>query len=358
MLIRRPSSTGSNSLHTIYRPRKVSEILGNSTNKRILNGWLDNNNLSKCLLFTGHPGCGKTTTALLLAMSLNCEVNGVSSEPCMNCSSCKSIIDENNIDLHFINVGRTGGKDAVDNVIKDLATAPMFYRYKIILFDESHKLTSAAQDLLLTITERGYNHVYFMFVTNKPEKLSDELIQRCSVMHFDKVSKELIVGMLKNVAEFEGMPFNDAVIEYIADKAEGVPRVALVDLDKINAEGSWTLEVAKEIIGIMLDEGSKEVIDLCRAMIDGKWKESKDLLNKINIEANNVRIAVYGYFTSCLKRTNSFSDGDKYSKVLDILNDPIYETGKFGKNKFINQIFKIISISSTIKKKWSYTSKK
>ena len=189
MLVKRTSRTGANDLNTVYRPCTVNEVLGNKTNVNIIRKSLDKNTLSHTLLFTGDAGCGKTTAARIIALGLNCEQNDKpTSNPCLQCMSCRSILNLNSMDVMEINVGQSGGKDAVDSVARDLPSAPFGVRYKVIIFDEAHKLTSAAQDLLLKIIEDGYGHVYFVFCTNKPEKLTDAFIGRCSVMHFGRIS--------------------------------------------------------------------------------------------------------------------------------------------------------------------------
>jgi DNA polymerase-3 subunit gamma/tau len=229
MLVRRESRTGANELHTIFRPCTVSEMLGNKTNVNMIKKGLDNNTLSHTFLFTGDAGCGKTTMARLIALSLNCEQSDEpTSTPCLKCNSCKSILNHNSVDVIEINVGRSGGKDAVDNVVKDLPSSPFSAKHKVIIFDEAHKLTTAAQDLLLKVIEDGFSYVYFIFATNHPEKLSDAFMTRCNVMHFGRISKDLIAGLLKNVAEFEAMEYKVEVLDYIAEESRGVPRNALV----------------------------------------------------------------------------------------------------------------------------------
>lgn len=350
MIIKRESRTGSNSLHTIYRPRKISEFLANTTNKKIIKNGLDNNTVSKCLLFTGPAGCGKTTMAVILATALNCE-EGVSSEPCLVCDSCKSIINNNNMDVFSINVGQSGGKDAVDAIVRDLPTAPFSSRSKIVIFDECHKLTSAAQDLLLTVIETGYSHVFFLFVTNHPEKLSEAFISRCSVMHFNRLPEEPIRSLLINVCEFEGAEFKQEIIDHLVEEANGVPRDALVYLANVINEGSWTIDAAKEITGLLMDEDDPAIIELSRTLIKGEWKKSLELYKKLErLPAETVRIAVAGFFVGCLKRATTFPGGRKFSKILDVITVPIYESGKLGQHKFINYMFKTVDLINTSKK--------
>ncbi len=347
MLVRRESKTGANDLHTIYRPCTVDEVLGNRTSVNIIKKGLDGNNLSHVFLFTGDAGCGKTTMARTIALGLNCNhVDEPTSNPCLKCSSCSSILNHNSMDVIEINVGRSGGKDAVDNIVKDLPSSPFSDRHKVIIFDEAHKLTPAAQDLLLKVIEDGYSFVYFIFATNKPEKLSDAFMTRCNVMHFGRISKDLIVGLLKNVAEFEAMEYNLEVLDYIAEESRGVPRNALVWLKQTNDEGSWLIDSVKEIVGISLGADDPKIIEISKALLKGSFKSAVSIYDKIKNknQAESVRIGITSYIVGCLKRAKTFPEGKKFSTILDIITQPIYEQGLLGDYKLYNYLFKVTCV--------------
>lgn len=351
MIIKRESKTGSNDLHVVFRPCLIDEMLGQETNKNIIQGNLDSKNTPHSYLFTGSSGCGKTTCARILALGLECET-GVSSSPCLKCSSCRSIMNHNSMDVMEINIGAYGNKADVLKVIEDLPSAPFRDRYKILIMDEAHELTSAAQDALLKIIEDGYSHVYFIFCTNEHQKLKGTFIGRCNVMNFGRVSIDLIYGLLKNVSQFEGIEYNNEVLQYLAEESEGVPRKALVWLKQVNDEGNWTITAAKEITGLLLDEDNPLIIELSRTLIKGEWGKSIGLYKKLEkLPAETVRIAVAGFFVGCLKRAKTFPDGRKYSQILDVITVPIYETGKLGRHKFYNYLFKTVDLINSGKQK-------
>jgi DNA polymerase-3 subunit gamma/tau len=168
MIIKRKSRTGANDLQTIYRPCKVDEVIGQETNKKVIKGGLDTGKLPHSHLFSGPPGCGKTTMARIISLAVNCkETPGP--DPCLTCVACSATLDHNNLDVQQINVGAYGNKGDIMKVIEDLPMAPFMCEYKVMIFDEAHKLTSAAQDALLTVIEDGYDHVYFIFCTPFPQ---------------------------------------------------------------------------------------------------------------------------------------------------------------------------------------------
>lgn len=347
MLVRRDSRTGANDLHTVYRPCTVDEVLGNQSNINIIRKGLDNGTLSHAFLFTGDPGCGKTTVARIIALSLNCETNGSTSQPCLECVSCKSILNHNSLDVLEINAGSSdGGKGKVEMIAKDLPSSPFMSKYKIVIFDEAHEITSGGQNLLLKVIEDGYKHVYFIFCTNKPEKLTDPFIDRCSVMHFNRISKDLILNLLQNVAEFEGMLFNQEVLNLIAEESRGVPRNALVWLKDISDEGSWTFEAAKTVIDVNLGADDPQIVEISRALMTGSFTKAYKLYDKIKnkTQAESVRIGIMSWMTGCLKRSKSYNDADKFSKIIDVLSPPIFEKGRPGDYKLYNCLFKITKL--------------
>ena len=351
MIVRRESSAGANDLKVVYRPCRIDELLGNETNKKIIKNALDTGKVPHTWLFTGLPGTGKTTAARILALGLNCD-KGVSSTPCLECPSCKSILNENSIDVKEINVGQSGGKDCVDTIVRDLPSAPFNSNVKVLIFDEAHELTTAAKDLLLKPMEHGYDHVYFIFCTNQPEKLrsrkkdvGEAFLDRCHILNFGRVDEKLINGLLTNICEFEGHEYNPKVLSFIAKESGGISRSAIIWLSQIITEGSWTINIAKEVCGVLVEEVDQKIIDLCRVLNKGSFKEGVlffDSLTNVNVES--VRIAVTGYFVSCLKRSRKISEARRYSAIIDILIVPIYEVGKLAENKWYNCMFKVTDI--------------
>ena len=353
MLVKRISRTGANDLNTVYRPCSVDEMLGNPTNVNMIRKGLDELTLPHTLLFTGDPGCGKTTAARIIALGLNCENSDrPTSKPCLECMSCRSVLNQNSLDVVEINVAQTGGKDHVDKIVRDLPSAPFSARYKVVIFDEAHRLSDAAQKLLLKVIEDGFNHVYFIFCTNRPEKLrmagDTAFIDRCNVMHFGRISNTLILEMLTNVAQFEGMAYNQEVINYIADESRGVPRTALMWLKQANDEGSWLLEAIKEITGITMDADDPQIVEISKALLRGSFKDAVKVYDKIKSknQAESVRLAITSYFVGCLKRARSYGDADRFSLALDILTQPIYEQGKPGDYKLYNFMYKVARLKN------------
>ena len=360
MLVKRETHTGSNDINVAYRPCRIDEMVGNDTSRKMLENHLDAGTLPHTLLFTGPAGCGKTTAARIVALGLNCKTTDKpTSRPCLECPACRATLEGHNLDVMEINVGKEGGKGDVGAVVDTLASAPFGNRYKVLIFDEAHELTAAAKDLLLKEIEDGYSHVYFIFCTNQPDGLKskkkggDAFLSRCHRMTFDAISEDLIEEMLTNVLEFEGEDYNKEVLDHIIAETKGVPRDALVILSGVISEGSWTLEAAKNILGVLIDEEDPQIIELSRALNKGSWKEACKIFEKLKktVGIESIRIAVCGYFVACLKGSGKIWEAKLFSSILDELLAPIYQTGKPAEQVFYNMMFKVVDIVTQVKTK-------
>lgn len=347
MLIKRTMPSGANDLHTVYRPCSVQEVIGQETNKKVIENGLRNGSISHSLLFTGPAGCGKTTMARIIALGLNCKDSDSSTDkPCLDCICCKATLNQKNLDVIEINVGKDGGKAAVTKVVSDLSFSPLLGRCKVLIFDEAHELTKSAQDLLLKIIEDGYSHVYFIFCTNKPESLMEAFGSRVTVMYFDRMPDAELLGVLTNICDFEGITYKQPVLDYIVSFSEGIPRNAIKYLKQVFDEQSWDLEIIKTMLtGHLLDEDHPDLMEIGKALKAGSFKEALSLLKKVNnVPEETVRAALAGFFTNQLKWARTVGDGDKLSSALDVLTVPIYVKGRSGHHVLVNCMYKVTRI--------------
>lgn len=353
MLIKRETTTGADSILTVYRPCTIEEFVGSDSIKKLLKSYLTSGKLPHSLLFTGPAGTGKTTLARIVALHLNCE-NLENDTACLACRSCKAILNSNNFDVMEINVASNNGKAAADDIVNTLSSAPFSSKVRVIIFDECHRLSDAAKAVLLKHMEDCYSHVYLIFCTNEPDKLvskneeekGNAFLDRCERISLKTVSSEELYTMLENVCQFEGANYDKDVLLYISELSKGVPRKALNTLGKVLAEGSWQLSTVKLLLeDTLLEESDVEIINLSRALLDKDFSKSclifEQLSKKYPVES--IRIAVCGYFVGCLKRGKG-KGGVSLSNALTQLTTPIYLTGKPAEYVFYNVMFKVVTL--------------
>ena len=347
MLIRRTTDGGADDLITVYRPCTVDEVVGHEINKKIIRNNFKNNSMPHSLLFTGPAGCGKTTAARIIALHINCKnTSADNQDPCLECDHCRATLNHSNLDVIEINVGKSGGKDAVDKITNNLAYAPMLCENKVLIFDEAHKLTSAAQDLLLKEIEDGYANVYFIFCTNEPDKLKTTFIDRNTSMHFGPLDTKLIMEMLINICDYEGVVHNRTILNYIAEAAGGTPRKSIKFLKKVIDEGSWKLVKVKELLeNHILDEENPNIMEIGKAIMRGSFKDALKITKNLKgIPEESIRIATAGFFTNKLSWAKDYIVADKYSAILDFMTVPILMSGKPAYHVLINRFYKASKI--------------
>jgi len=314
-------------LNVAYRPYRIDEVFGHDRIKSMVTGFLKNNTLPHASLFTGLPGCGKTTFARIIALGLNCET-GITPNPCCECATCKSIIALNSLSVLELDGARTGNVDTVKRVLNDLPSSPFGSdRFRVLILDEAHRLSGAAEDALLKFLEDTPAHVYVILCTNKPEKLQDVTRQRCKPIQFGRLEQHHLYALLEQVAQFDGMNYNKEILKKITEECEGTPRIALSFLQQINAEGTWSDEAVGFILSTGVEIDQQEVIEMCRMLIGKKqWQPIQDIFLKLvkKIPPETIRIASNGFLSGCFKRAKDLEQAKIYAKCVEIISQLYY----------------------------------
>ncbi len=224
-----------------WRPRVFSELVGQAHVVRALVNALDADRVHHAFLFTGTRGVGKTTIARILAKCLNCD-EGVSSQPCGECASCREVDDGRFVDLIEVDAASRTKVDDTRELLENVPYAPVSGRYKVYLIDEVHMLSSHSFNALLKTLEEPPPHVKFLLATTDPHRLPGTILSRCLQFNLKRLPVDQIVSQLANITRDEGVESEPAALRLLGIAADGSLRDALSLLDQAIAYGNGGLQ--------------------------------------------------------------------------------------------------------------------
>jgi DNA polymerase-3 subunit gamma/tau len=229
---------GKGDFARIYRPCRISEVYGQEGITKIVGRGLDEGNLPYSMLFYGESGVGKTTIARIIAMGINCRPLSPTSEPCLECDSCRQAMNDNHFAFKQINSAELTGVDRIRRIVDDLCCAAMDdSKHKIVVFDECHRIWKPAQDLLLKVVEDNKQDNYFILCTTEPKSVLETLKNRCMPIQFKPIEDQAMFDLLTDICESERLVCPDEILERVIEEAKGKARIALYLLQKMAVSG-------------------------------------------------------------------------------------------------------------------------
>ncbi len=223
-------------LYRRYRPESFAEVIGQEHVTDPLQQALRNNRVNHAYLFSGPRGCGKTTSARILARCLNCE-QGPTPTPCGECQSCRDLARNGpgSIDVIEIDAASHGGVDDARDLREKAFFGPASSRYKIYIIDEAHMVTSAGFNALLKVVEEPPEHLKFIFATTEPEKVIGTIRSRTHHYPFRLVPPGTLREYLGEVCGREGIPVEDGVLPLVVRAGAGSVRDSMSVMDQLLA---------------------------------------------------------------------------------------------------------------------------
>lgn len=215
-----------------WRPQLFDEVVGQEHVVKTLKNAIQHNRLAHAYLFSGTRGVGKTTTARILAKSINC-ANGLTVSPCGKCDKCIEISAGNSMDVIEIDGASNNSVDDIRDLKENVKYAPAKSRFKIYIIDEVHMLSKSAFNALLKTLEEPPSHIKFIFATTEENKIPETILSRCQCFEFRHIALKDIIFQLKKIIESEGINIEEESLAIIAKTAEGSMRDAESIMDQV-----------------------------------------------------------------------------------------------------------------------------
>ncbi len=264
-----------------YRPQKFNELVGQDLLVQILTSAITNDRLAHAYVLTGVRGVGKTTTARLIAMSINClQRDKKSSEPCGGCDSCKSTGVDSNLDVIEMDAASNTGVDDVREIIDNVKYKPVLGKYKIFIIDEVHMLSKSAFNALLKTLEEPPEHVKFIFATTEVKKIPITVLSRCQRFDLLRIENQILIEHLSNIVKKENIEIDNDALSLIVRASDGSIRDGLSLLDQ--ALTIENVKIDSKIITKMLGLTERDkIFDLLEKILSGDSEKSLSLYRRL-----------------------------------------------------------------------------
>lgn len=337
-----PRSQGD--LYHRYRPARFNEVVGHKEVISSIQKALLSDNPSQAYMLVGESGCGKTTTARIMALLLNCE-SVTEGEPCLECNPCKMILAGKCVDVTEMNAADTRGIDDARTLRNSMSLMPMQVSKKVYILDEAQGFTGDAQETLLKVLEEAPSHVYIVLCTTDPKKIKKTVRNRCQNFTFRPLPKNQLMKLLLDVSTLETFDVSNSVLEKIAEQSGGSPRNSLVLLQQVSQVG---FENSNEVEKLLCAEevDNSDVFELCKALqysgSPSKWKLVSDLYKKAlnsGETPTGIGMMLAGYFRNKLLNASDYKDVKRFSGILELFEEPLPDL-KLGENKLVLRLFK------------------
>ncbi len=272
------------SLYRKYRPKTLTDVVGQDIAVKILKNSLNNNKINHAYLFSGPRGTGKTTMAKIYAKLVNCLdlKDGIACEKCKNCIE----INNSTMDVIEIDAASNNGVDEIREIRNNVSLSCSTLNYKIYIIDEVHMLTIGAFNALLKTLEEPPEHIIFILATTDIQKVPTTIISRCQCINFESISEKNIMNRLKYIASEEKVKIDDEVLLKISEISNGGLRDAIGNLEKLVAAAENNIDIKKfnEVFGFVDD---LELVEFYNSLLDANIDNILSISQKIYENGKN-----------------------------------------------------------------------
>ena len=281
-----------------YRPQKFEDVVGQQAIADTLKLAICNNKLASAYLFCGPRGVGKTTCARIFAKAINCLHPHANGDACEECESCVSFNQQRSINIQELNAAANNSVEDIRSIIDQIRIPPQMGKYKVVILDEVHMLSTSAGNALLKTLEEPPSYVIFILATTEKQKIMPTILSRCQIFDFNRMEISDIVGNLKMVAQNEGVNCEEAALEVIAQKADGGMRDALSIFDQVNnfSQGNITYESVLQCINALDEEYYFKMVDI---LLNHNVVEAMLLFNEVVNKGVSGGVFIAGLASHC-----------------------------------------------------------
>ena len=309
-------------LYRKYRPLDFDSVIGQNSIVNTLKNSIISNKINHAYMFFGPRGTGKTTLSKIFARSVNC-LNLIDGCSCGKCDNCLHSYEKECIDIIELDAASNNGVDEIREIINNVSLVPSYLKYKVYIIDEVHMLSMGAFNALLKTLEEPPEHVIFILATTDPQKVPETIISRCQCFSFKRISNDLIVERLKEVAKKEKIKIDDDVLEQIAISSNGGLRDSLVLLDQLSSytDKKIDIEIYSEMNGSIT---YKDIETFISYVFDGNINEVINSINSFNNNGKNLVLVInqiINFVRNCI--VDNYISGKKINNVtlyIDFVN--------------------------------------
>lgn len=304
---------------TRRRPQQFADLAGQEFVAETLKNSIKTKQIAHAYLFAGPRGCGKTSSARILAKALNCQnSDGPTCEPCGQCESCKAITNSSSLDVIEIDGASNTSVNDVRQIKDEVMFPPTSCRYKIYIIDEVHMLSTSAFNALLKTIEEPPAHVIFIFATTELQKVPATIKSRCQQYNFRLVSTEKLKSLLSDACSELNIQADDEALYWVAKESGGSVRDCYTLFDQVAAfsQGHITYDKIRDKLGLLGVDRLNSIFESC-----------------VSGDANSVMNQLDEFLQSGISIEQLISNSTDYLRSLLLIKNGITKEGLLGQSK-------------------------